>query len=458
MATSFFLRTTKTSGYATLFVRLQSPKQGINHKAASNIEVDIKAWNNAKKGNLQMSNFLKQNPQIAEQIDELRLALDATLSKRNGITQEEFKQIIEDVQFRKAREAERKRKEEEAAAKAAAERMTLNKFIKQFHEDARTGKRLSFRGKVYSEGSLKSNRCAIKKFELFQKAMKKQYDFEDIDMEFYKDYTAWLAKQNYQTNTIGKCIKEFKMIMAVAQSEGYHHNEKYKDRRFKGTRVDVDSIYLTRDELDKIMAIPDEKLTPVQLLVRDVFMIGVWTAQRVSDYNDIKKEDIQTTTKRWIEDIPDPEHEGQTMAVVRTKEIMYINFRQQKTGTKVAIPCSSELKSILEKYGYNIPHTYDQLINKEIKNIGEIAGIDQPVEIATTKGGKVQTELFPKYKLIMSHTARRTGATLMYLSGMEAYDIMKITGHATEEMLRKYIKADQLEVVEKLSSKYEYFD
>ena len=50
-----------------------------------------------------------------------------------------------------------------------------------------------------------------------------------------------------------------------------------------------------------------------------------------------------------------------------------------------------------------------------------------------------------------------TGATLMYLAGVDLYDIMKVTGHASPKMLKKYIKADSLEVVEKLTDKYEYF-
>ena len=54
--------------------------------------------------------------------------------------------------------------------------------------------------------------------------------------------------------------------------------------------------------------------------------------------------------------------------------------------------------------------------------------------------------------------SRRTGATLMYLAGMDIYDIMKITGHSTPMMLNKYIKADQLEVVEKITDKYDYSD
>ena len=36
------------------------------------------------------------------------------------------------------------------------------------------------------------------------------------------------------------------------------------------------------------------------------------------------------------------------------------------------------------------------------------------------------------------------------LAGIDLYDIMKIAGHTTPAMLKKYIKADSLEIVEKL--------
>ena len=99
----------------------------------------------------------------------------------------------------------------------------------------------------------------------------------------------------------------------------------------------------------------------------------------------------------------------------------------------------------------------DQVINRYIKEIAQRAGLTELVEIETTKGGTPKKEKIEKYKLVHSHTARRTGATLMYLAGVDLYDIMKVTGHASPKMLKKYIKADSLEVVEKLTDKYEYF-
>ena len=74
------------------------------------------------------------------------------------------------------------------------------------------------------------------------------------------------------------------------------------------------------------------------------------------------------------------------------------------------------------------------------------------------KGGEKDFAMKRKCDLVHTHTARRTGATLMYLSGMDIYDIMKITGHSTPQTLKKYIKADKLEVMEKIVDKYDYFN
>ena len=39
-----------------------------------------------------------------------------------------------------------------------------------------------------------------------------------------------------------------------------------------------------------------------------------------------------------------------------------------------------------------------------------------------------------------THTARRSGATNMYLAGIPTIAIMKVTGHKTEREFMKYIK------------------
>ena len=92
-----------------------------------------------------------------------------------------------------------------------------------------------------------------------------------------------------------------------------------------------------------------------------------------------------------------------------------------------------------------------------MKEIGRLAGLTELVEIGKTKGGLHTVRMIPQWQLIQTHTARRTGATLMYLSGMDVYDICKITGHSSIQTLERYIKAGELETVKKMTAEYEFF-
>lgn len=457
MATLFNVRTTKTKGFVTLYVRFQSKTQKINHRAATPFDVDIAEWNKAKKGPTQWQKFLDQNPKLAEYMEDLKTALNSTLNREVGISIEEFNTILDNVNYKEIREQERKEAAEAAAAEEEARRITLNQFIDNFIEEVKNGGRQTDKGTNYAPATVKAIKASMQQFKNYQQETGQEVSWDNIDMQFYYSYTAWMKKKDYSVNTIGKCVKQLKAVLAAAESEGYHNNAKYKDKRFKGTRIEVDSIYLTKDDLAKLQKVDMSKLSLGHSWALDIFMVGVWTAQRVSDYNNISKDDIQSYQMRSIVDEPDPQNPGRTIARIETSDVTVINIRQKKTGAKVTVPCSPALKKILEKYDYQLPHLEDQVINRYIKEVAKKAKLTDTVEIEETKGGIPKMVKYKKYELIHTHTARRTGATLMYLSGMDIYDIMKITGHTSPAMLKKYIKADQLEVVDKIMNKYDYF-
>lgn len=459
MATSFFITPKpKATGYTTLFVRLQSRKLKINYKMTTNLEVDIATWQKADQDLKAMKKFREKEPGMWAKIDKLKATLDTLLAGDTAPTKEKMRTIINETVYADVLKEQAEALAKAKAAEEEAKRMTLAKYIDQFIKSIQNGTRLTEKGTVFTDGSVRTIKTSNKQFKKFQESKKRTYDFDDIDLQFYYDFSAYLKKRNYSLNTSGKIINQLKWIMACAQAEGYHNNNAYKNPKFKGNRVQVDSIYLTQEELDKMNAADLSELEDGAVISREIFMVGVYTAQRISDYNNIKKEDIRTIKKRWIEDIPDPDKPGATKAVIREKEITYIDIHQKKTGAKVSIPCKKELIAILEKYNYNLPHFEDQTINRHIKDIAWVAGLTDLVTIETSKGGVRKKETVEKYKLVMSHTARRTGATLMYLAGIELFDIMKVTGHTTPEMLKRYIKADQLDVVQKLTDKYDYFD
>ena len=459
MATIFSLGPKGADDLCPIKIRVQARTPHVDVKQQTPLRISEKVWN-TKPGTLERSKYCRDEKikKVFDDVENIRMDIYKKLDAGVALSSADVKEIVNFYVYRELREKEAAEAEEAARLEAEANRVTLRKFIEQFRKDIKAGKRLTDKGTVYAPGTINAINQACERLKKFEKKMKREYDFDDIDMNFYRDYTAYLNEQGYAINTTGKCIKQLKAIMALAQSEGLHSNSKYQDKRFKGTRVEVDSIYLTKEDLKKMMAVDLSKRTYGFDLARDIFMVGVWTAQRVSDYNNIRPEDIEVYTKRSIVDVPDPENPGKTIEKIEKKEIRVINIRQKKTGTKVAIPCSSELLRILQKYNFDIPKLSDQNINDNIKEVARLAGLTEIIKTESTKGGKKAIEEHQKWELVHSHTARRTGATLMYLAGMDIYDIMKITGHSTPIMLKKYIKADELEVVDKITDKYDYFD
>ncbi|MGN1220361.1 MAG: tyrosine-type recombinase/integrase [Candidatus Cryptobacteroides sp.] len=470
MAATMLLGPVSKEGLAQIFVRVQDFNHKIQIKQATGLYISPVVWE--KRNDEKALDKYRKNNDIMNTLasaSEIRRTINARFESGDLLDKDEVRAIVQSIVYREEIAAAEAEKEEKARQEAWENRMTLMKFIDKYIEEVSNGGRQTVNGTNYSPNTVKSIKQALTQFRNFCKWKKKEYDFDDIDMQFYYDFTAYLKKElkdrkgnvikkAYNVNSVGKCVKELKVVMYTAESEGHHKNDVWKDKRFKGTRIDVDSIYLTKEDLAAIQAADLSKYDKGHEWARDIFMVGVWTAQRVSDYNNISRDQIETHTKRWIEDVPDPENPGQTKPEIRTREIMFINIRQQKTGAKVSIPVSSELRTILEKYDFQLPHLEDQVINRYLKDICLCAGLTEEVEIVETTGGNPVRVKKPKYELVHTHTARRTGATLMYLSGMDVYDIIKITGHTSPVMLRKYIKADKLEVIEKITEKYNYFD
>lgn len=410
-----------------------------------------KGFNDKYKDNEEIQKLLKQ-------LDAMRIAVEGQISLGKALTSDDVQKLISDVVYKEAHEEEKRKKEEMMRKIAEEQKMTLIKYFQKFYDDAESGRRVTVKGTRYTHGSLTSIKQALNHFLEFEGSLKKKHDFDDVNMDFYNDYMTYLNRHEYKLNTIGKNICWLKAVMSMSETEGYHHSSIYKDKRFKDTRVEADSIYLTKQDLDALRGVDLSKEQPGYTLARDIFFIGVWTAQRVSDYNNINEKDIKEVNVRTIEDIPDPENPGKTKAVIVEKKKKYIEIIQKKTGTKAYVPCSQELLQILEKYNYSVPRLTDQKINEYIKEVAKMAGLTEEIRVEYVQGGRKHIDFVPKWKMVHSHTARRTGATLMYLSGMEIYDIMKITGHTSPLMLKRYIKADELEVVQKIVEKYNYFD
>lgn len=288
------------------------------------------------------------------------------------------------------------------------------------------GTYLTDKGTKYTHGTIKTYKSNLALLKGFEKEIG-FINIEDIDQEFYNSFLQFCNKGGYRTNTIGAAIKKIKAVLHAAYDEGISKNAIFQSGNFKAIKEKVYNIYLTPEELKKLIEVP---LSGTLEKYRDVFLIGCYTAQRYSDYSRISPEHIQTTSS------------GNKV----------IDLIQIKTKQRVLIPfLFPELDILLQKYNYKVPWTVEQPFNRTLKKIGELAGIDKDIVLTENIGGETKERLVKKYELISTHTARRTGATNLHLLGYTALQIMKVTGHATVESLMEYIKVSLEENADKMA-------
>ncbi|WP_111682193.1 site-specific integrase [Winogradskyella tangerina] len=277
--------------------------------------------------------------------------------------------------------------------------------------------------------TVRSYKQTVNRLRDFSNELGYSLDFNTIDLDFYYEFIKYLEKNNYTTNTIGKHIKNLKTILNSATEEGYNSSLKYKHREFKALSEDTVSIYLTEEEIDAIYDV-DLSKTKDWELARDIFLVGYYTGQRVSDYNPI----VQNQIKKF-----------------QGTEV--IEFKQKKTSKKLFVPLHPKLKKIFkDRYGGNPPPELNAPdINEFIKEVGRKAKIDSEIPLERKMNGKVIEHTVPKYSLIQSHTARRSFCTNAYLTKMPVIDIMAISGHSTEREFYKYIKVTPQERAVKIA-------
>ena len=111
----------------------------------------------------------------------------------------------------------------------------------------------------------------------------------------------------------------------------------------------------------------------------------------------------------------------------------------KKTKAKVCIPITKYVKEIFIKYNDILPKACCiQYFNKAIKDICKKVGMTELITFEREIAGEIVTTSIPKYKLITSHTARRTFITNMINNNVQETKIMGCTGHKSRECLSRY--------------------
>ncbi len=373
-------------------------RKGVLVKVNVGIVVKVKNWNN-------------KTQRVRDTIDEPNR--DSINRKLNKI-QERFTDLYLEQCFENPRKETVKQILKEAIrGKVKVEQMTFFKFLELHISELK--KRTNHKtGKLLSP-------TTIQKFEILKEDLlrfKNDLRFEDVTNQFYIDYTDWLrTERNLSPNTIGKYIRALKEVLNNATSSGYNTKMEYKSKTFKIQQVNNKEIYLTEEELDKIynLDLSDNKALDN---ARNLFLIGCYSGAGFSDVKKVLNEALEN---------PNAEE---------------ITYHREKTNEQATIPILTRTRELIKREPHPITN---QKLNKYIKEIGKLAGITDEIEITKTTGNRTETRLLPKYKLIKTHTARRSFATNSIKKGIPAKVIMSATGHKKVSSLYEYIRTSASE-------------
>jgi len=132
----------------------------------------------------------------------------------------------------------------------------------------------------------------------------------------------------------------------------------------------------------------------------------------------------------------------------------HIEVTTVKTADNLIIELNNHSKAILDKYkdvafedNKALPVISNQRMNDYLKELGELAGINEPVRETYYKGNQRIDEVTPKYALLGTHAGRRTFICNALSLGIAPQVVMKWTGHSDYKAMKPYIDiADEVKV------------
>jgi integrase len=296
----------------------------------------------------------------------------------------------------------------------------VQKFLANFLESIDQTVQIKSSGKTepLKESTIKQYRNTLKTIAAFDKKRGKMTQFKDLNLTFHNEFLNYLHQdQKLAYSTIAGRIKNLKSLSRYALRADIDVCEDVFTRGFFKPTDESFFTYLNEKEIEKIIEFDFSKNLKLDN-ARDLFVIGLWTGLRVSDFNKISKSNIING---------------------------YFEIDEQfKTGQPTIIPIHPHVFIIMKKYGDDFPRIISpQRFNDYVKEICRQVGFTELTKgtkkVKTDMGQRKITGDFPKYELISSHTCRRSFATNLY-GKIPTMTIMAITGHKSERTFLNYIK------------------
>lgn len=244
--------------------------------------------------------------------------------------------------------------------------------------------------------------------------------FDFFDEKGLNDYVTYLRDvKEMRNSTIGKQLSFLKWFLRWAFKKGVHQNNAYDSYKPKLKSTQKKIIFLTWEELNKLREFEIPAAKQALDRVRDVFLFQCFTGLRYSDVFNLRRSDIKGD---------------------------HIEVTTVKTSDSLIIELNNHSKAILDKYkdvafedDKVLPVITNQKMNDYLKELAELAGIDEPVRQTYYRGNERIDEVTPKYALLGTHAGRRTFICNALALGIPPQVVMKWTGHSDYKAMKPYI-------------------
>ena len=244
--------------------------------------------------------------------------------------------------------------------------------------------------------------------------------FDFFDEKGLNDYVTYLRDvKEMRNSTIGKQLSFLKWFLRWAFKKGLHQNNAYDSYKPKLKSTQKKIIFLTWEELNKLREFEIPAAKQALDRVRDVFLFQCFTGLRYSDVFNLRRSDIKGD---------------------------HIEVTTVKTSDSLIIELNKHSKAILDKYkdvafedNKVLPVITNQKMNDYLKELAELAGIDEPIRQTYYRGNERIDEVTPKYALLGTHAGRRTFICNALALGIPPQVVMKWTGHSDYKAMKPYI-------------------
>lgn len=239
--------------------------------------------------------------------------------------------------------------------------------------------------------------------------------FQEIDVNWLKNYEFWLRGQKLAENTIGIRLRTLRVVYNLAVTEGLVKSDNYPFRKYKVSRLHTITAKraITKEQVKQIMSYNTGSSCFYKKLAVDMFAFSYLMGG-------INFTDMSLLTNDNIDN----------------DRLIYV---RQKTKKRIILPLSEQAKEIIDKYRdstrkYLFPvldnknrtatqvkdRIYDVLanINHHLNEIGKSLGIELK---------------------ITTYVARHSYATVLKRAGVSTAIISESLGHSSEKVTQIYL-------------------